>query len=100
MSRVHRVGTMTLGITLLLFGGLFLVHLFLPTLTYSIILQCWPVVFILLGIEVLIASIGINKVSIVYDKAGIAITAVLIVFTMGVAFTSMCFEYATKHMVW
>lgn len=98
MTRIHRIGTMTLGITLLLFGGLFLAHFFLPALTYGIILKCWPVVFILLGVEILIASVGVKKIPIIYDKAGIVITAVLIVFTMGVAFASMCMEYAMGHM--
>ena len=35
--RTHRVGSITLGSALVLFGILFLVHLFVPVLTYEII---------------------------------------------------------------
>ncbi len=43
--RTHKVGTFTLGCTLILFGVLFLVHLFGGMLTYSFIFRLWPVVF-------------------------------------------------------
>ena len=40
--RTHRVGSITLGSALVLFGILFLVHLFVPVLTYEIIFHIWP----------------------------------------------------------
>ncbi len=52
--RTHRVGSITLGSTLVLFGILFLVHLFVPVLTYEIIFHIWPCIFLLLGIEILL----------------------------------------------
>ena len=54
--RTHRVGSITLGSALVLFGILFLVHLFVPVLTYEIIFHIWPCIFILLGIEILLAN--------------------------------------------
>lgn len=45
--RTHKVGTFTLGCTLILFGVLFLVRLFGGVLTYSFIFRLWPVVFLL-----------------------------------------------------
>ena len=44
--RTHRVGSITLGSALVLFGILFLVHLFVPVLTYEIIFHIWPCIFI------------------------------------------------------
>ncbi len=41
--RTHRVGSITLGSALVLFGILFLVHLFVPVLTYEIIFHIWHV---------------------------------------------------------
>ena len=55
--RTHKVGTFTLGCTLVLFGVLFLVHLFGGVLTYSFIFRLWPVVFLLLGGEVLLSTL-------------------------------------------
>ena len=64
--RTHRVGSITLGSALVLFGILFLVHLFVPVLTYEIIFHIWPCIFILLGIEILLANRKKN-VEFVYD---------------------------------
>lgn len=35
--RTHRVGTITLGLCLIVFGTLFFIHMFLPTLRYEMI---------------------------------------------------------------
>lgn len=51
--KIHRVGTMTLGCILILFGGLFLIHLFVPGLTYETVFRMWPVILIMLGAETL-----------------------------------------------
>ena len=42
-ERVHRVGTVTFGVVLILFGILFLLHLFFPVLEYRFIFRLWPV---------------------------------------------------------
>ena len=52
----RRVGSMTFGITLVCYGIFFLVHIFMPMLRYIFIFRCWPVVFILLGGEVLLEN--------------------------------------------
>ena len=53
MLRGRRVGTLTLGIVLIVFGLLFIARIILPFINYAVILQCWPVILILLGVEVL-----------------------------------------------
>ena len=51
--RVHRVGTVTFGCILIVFGSLFLAHVFIPVLSYAFIFRLWPFILILLGVEVL-----------------------------------------------
>lgn len=54
--RIRRVGSVTFGLVLVACGILFLVHLFLPTLNYTVIFRLWPLMLITLGIEVLASS--------------------------------------------
>lgn len=79
--RTHRVGSITLGSALVLFGILFLVHLFVPVLTYEIIFHIWPCIFILLGIEILLANRKKN-VEFVYDGKAVFLTITLTFFAM------------------
>ena len=55
---IHRMGTITAGITLVLTGVLFLVRLFFPFFDPYEVIRFWPVLLIMLGIEVLLASSG------------------------------------------
>lgn len=91
-TRVHRVGSITFGCVLVVFGVLCLLHGFLPALTYEFIFHLWPCVLIFLGIEVLISSVhGTTKF--VYDK-----TAVVLLFF--VTFFVMCLasvDFAMEH---
>ena len=54
-SPSRRVGSFTLGICLVGYGVLFLLHMIF-NLSYYMIFQLWPVLFILLGLEVLAGS--------------------------------------------
>ena len=56
MERRRRVGSVTFGITLICYGILFLIHIFVPQLPYHIIFRCWPVCLILLGTEILVEN--------------------------------------------
>ena len=55
--RSRKIGVFTLGIALIAFGVLFMVRVFVPWFDYIRVLQFWPVVLILLGVEVLIAAL-------------------------------------------
>lgn len=66
--RIRRVGSVTFGIILILTGGLFLLHLAVPTLNYYMIYRFWPVILILLGLEVLAGAR--QKTYEVLDDAG------------------------------
>ena len=54
--RIRRVGSVTFGTILILTGVLFIIHLLFPAFQFFFIYRFWPVILILLGIEVLAGS--------------------------------------------
>lgn len=94
--RVRRVGTVTLGVTLLCYGVLFLVHIFAPSLQYAYIARCWPVVFILLGCEILWENRGSEKQEcrVVYDFAAVIMLFLMLLFAMGMAACEISLRWA------
>lgn len=100
--RVHRVGTVTFGVLMILFGVLFLAHIFLPWLNYEWIVRLWPLLFIFLGTEVLAGNHKASKaaegetVKFVYDKTAILLTMVLTFFAMALAMM----DYAIQWGEW
>lgn len=89
----RRIGTVTLGICLLLFGCLFLLHLVLPAINYVLIFHLWPVIFILLGIEIIVCSVKSPSERFKYDIGAFFIIIILVLFAMGMA----GFDYAITH---
>ena len=67
MLKGKRVGTFTCGISMVLFGSLFLVHMFVPAITYAQIASVWPIVLILLGAETLLSYFANGKNAMKYD---------------------------------
>ena len=97
LNRTHRVGSFTLGISLVAIGIAYLMHLFFPSLSYLMIIQAWPIIFVLLGIEIILSNLKTNEsTSFVYDKTAIFLTAMLILFSMGLGTLSMLFEKSTQ----
>ena len=78
---IHRVGSVTFGLVLVVMGVLCLLRLIFPLLDYELIFRLWPVVFICLGVEVLISSRRPER-RVVYDGAAIFL---LILFAMSMA---------------
>ncbi len=99
MTRTHRVGTLTLGGMLITFGTIFLLRIFLPNLTFDIIFKLWPIIFIFLGLEILIANFTRKEEKLVYDKTAFALLIILSFFAMGMAITEFCLEAASRHLV-
>lgn len=85
MTKSHRVGTITLGGMLITFGLLFILRIFLTTLSYGVIFRLWPIIFILLGIEILIANFRQKDTALVYDKTAFALIIILSFFAMGMS---------------
>lgn len=83
-KRTHRVGTITFGIILVLWGALFLLRMIFPVLNCELIFRLWPLVFISLGIEVLAGSRKPEQ-KLTYDVAAIFLLVLLMVFAMCMA---------------
>jgi len=94
MVKTHRVGTLTLGVSLITFGILFLLRLFVSSLSYAFIFKLWPIIFIFLGLEILIANHIQKKNKLVYDKASVALTVILTFFAMFMSWMDFVIEHA------
>ena len=92
MNNNRRVGTLTLGIVLLLTGGAFLLHLFIPTLSYYVLFNLWPVILILLGIETLASYIVNKDEKLRYDGWSIVIIGAMSFFTVCMAGLQLLIE--------
>lgn len=95
--KTHRVGTITLGIMLICFGILFLLRIFISTLSYGFIFQLWPVIFIFLGIEILIANTQKTE-KLFYDPASFILLFVLSIFAIGMAITEFVMNQASNYI--
>ncbi|MBZ9623427.1 DUF5668 domain-containing protein [Clostridium sp. FP2] len=94
MIKGRRVGTFTTGIVLVMFGIMFLLRLINPSTNYLQIASLWPLVLVLLGIEIIVAYL-INKEEIMkYDFHAIILIIMVSVFAMGMG----CMEYIITHM--
>lgn len=93
--QVRRVGSVTFGITLICYGILFLIRIFIPTLKYRFIFQCWPMVFILLGAEILVENrkCRTQEQKIIYDFAAIFMMAAMLFFAMIMAVIDYAMRY-------
>lgn len=77
----RRVGTFTLGLTLLGGGGLMLASTFLPDMDLAWSLKLCPLILICLGAETLLASRTAGKIK--YDWAGIVLCFLLSCLALG-----------------
>lgn len=108
---VHRVGSVTFGLTLVTTGLLFLANLFFPAFDYLTIYRFWPVILILLGIEVLFGSRQKNvevldeegkvvqQSKVVYDVPAILLMIVLTVFAMCMAVVYWAWTFEAKNLL-
>ena len=94
MSHNRRVGTLTAGLVLVIFGVLFLLRTFIPALDFRFIFSCWPVVLILLGLELLFSRFGPAEERLRYDGAAIFLVLVMAGFAMGMA----CVQFLMENL--
>lgn len=95
--RTHKVGTLTLGCMLILFGILFLVHLFSGYLSYDLIFKLWPVVFLSLGVEVLLGALPKTRDKFSFDVASIVLLLFLMLFAMAMAGVDTAYQIALER---
>lgn len=100
--RVRRVGSITCGGILILFGSLFMVHMFCPALNLEFIMKLWPLILIALGIEMVISNMRRNSGEEIlkYDKGAIVITFLTMCFAIGMGVLEYCMEYGQRYIYW
>lgn len=107
--RTRRIGTVTFGCVMVMFGVLFLARIFVPWLHYEDIVRLWPLVFIFLGVEVLVGNHGAAKADaeaerdgvrtdFVYDKTAILLTVCLTLFAMVMAAVDFCIQCESAYL--
>jgi hypothetical protein len=89
----RRVGTFTAGLVMIAFGSLFILRNFYAELNLDLIFSLWPVILVLLGLEIIVAYIVNNNDKIRYDGAAILLTLTLSFFAMCMAGV----EFVIKH---
>ncbi len=93
MNKKRRVGSLTAGVVLVAFGVMLLLRPFVEALNYQVILSCWPVILILLGLEMLFCHFTAGEEKLRYDAA-----AIFLVFIMtGFALTIGTVEFVMEH---
>ncbi len=102
--KVRRVGSVTFGIVLIVTGILFLIHIFFPGFNYFLIYRFWPVILILLGLEVLAGSRHktyevtdnqgnvVEQSKTVYDVAAILLMITMTAFAMCMALIDWAYQ--------
>ena len=83
--RERRIGTITMGVCLVVFGVLFLVHIFGGFLNYELIFHLWPLILIGLGMEILFYTCIASGKAEKYDFAAIIVIFLLTGFSMCMA---------------
>ena len=94
----RRVGSITCGIVLIVFGMLFLLHMVLPMVSYTFIFRFWPLILIFLGIEILVSN---RKETLMkYDIGAVLLVILLAVFSMGMGLVELCMKHTAVYMGW
>jgi len=94
--RTHRVGTITTGLSMIVFGILFLLHLLAGMLSYEMIFSLWPLMLVGLGLELLISHLRAKQF--VYDKAAVFLLICMTFFVMAMAAAEVCLRAAGTYM--
>lgn len=106
--RVRRLGSVTFGISLIALGLLMVINIFIPSFEVIILFRYWPIILIILGIEVLFSSyyksteilnpegelIEQNKV--IYDIPAIIMLSLTLLFTFAAALA----EWSFTNQIW
>lgn len=85
MKSNRRVGVLTLGLSLFIFGIMFFIRTINEGISFESILKFWPLILILLGIEVLISYFTNKEESYKLDVASVFILIGMFIFASGMA---------------
>lgn len=94
MLKGRRVGTLTAGIILVVFGVIFLLRLVTANINIYLIASLWPIILVLLGIEVIVAYIINKEEKMKYDFGAIILVIILVFFATGMGVA----EFVITHL--
>lgn len=94
--RTHRVGSITVGLCMIVFGLLLLLHSVFGFFDYTLIFSLWPTILIGLGIEILFSNFCEKKI--IYDKAAVVLLIIMAFFAIGMAVADICMEAAELYI--
>ena len=94
--RVHRVGSVTAGLTMVTFGVMLLLHSVFNLVTYELIFSLWPVILIGLGVELLLSNVFTRKI--IYDKAAVCLMILMAFFAVGMAIADVCIKASEAYL--
>lgn len=95
--RTHRVGTITTGLCMVIFGVLLLLHTMFDIVEYQMIFSLWPMILIGLGMEMLLSNCFAKQM--VYDKGSVVLLILMAFFAIGMAVAEVCIEATELYMI-
>lgn len=95
--KTNKVGILTLGLTLIVFGFLFLLHTLAIPISYEFIVRLWPIMFLLLGGEILFHYFHNKNESLSLDIGSFILFFFLGGFTVVMAIGEMAMEYYKNY---
>ena len=94
--RTHRVGSVTAGFSMIVFGILLLSHSVFGFADYQLIFSFWPMILIGLGLELLLSNFMEKKI--VYDKTAVVLMIIMVFFAIGMAVAEICLEATELYL--
>ncbi|KOR54508.1 LiaF transmembrane domain-containing protein [Clostridium botulinum] len=93
MLKGRRVGTLTAGIILVVFGVMFLLRLVTANINISLIASFWPIILVILGVEIILAYIINKEEKMKYDFGAIVLVIILVFFATGMGVAEFVITY-------
>ncbi|MBE5959853.1 MAG: hypothetical protein E7256_00465 [Lachnospiraceae bacterium] len=95
--KYRRVGTITMGISLILTGIIVICALFKQDFDIMLVVKCAPVILIALGVEILVQYFRANSGKIKYDILSVLVCGTLIFGSLGFAVASPFLAYLSPE---
>lgn len=96
--KVRRVGTVSIGLCMVVFGVMFLLCSVFEIIAYETVFALWPVIFITLGMELLVFSFFKGKLT--YDKGSVFIMILMMLLAAGMAVVDTGFKLVDYYMTY
>lgn len=91
---MRRVGTLTMGLALVVVGAALCVGLFFPNVDFLLLFKLSPLVLVALGCEVIFAASTAKGMRLKYDFLSMFVCFLLIVTALGAACVPVALQYA------